>query len=98
MDDDKALRRQGASMLLSATGALVAGLGLGALLAEILRPAAVPILLAGLAAHLVGMIGSRRLKVESGYRYAGWETAAYWLCWALIALTLGYAAWQFSWP
>lgn len=85
---DPAERKRNAALLLSTTGAAVAGAGLGALLHEMLRPIALAIVAVGLAAHLVGMVGSRRVQQQAGYGYARWEIAAYWLCWALILILL----------
>ena len=46
---------------------------------------AVAILVVGILAHLVGMIGNRRAQLSTGYHFRWWEVGAYWLCWALIA-------------
>lgn len=81
----EAEQRRNASLLLSTTGAAVAGIGLGALLGEALRPIAVAALVVGVLAHLVGMIGNRRAQLSSGYHFSWCEVGAYWLCWALIA-------------
>lgn len=79
-------QRRNASLLLSTTGAAVAGIGLGALLGPILRPMALTILVVGILAHLIGMFGNRRVQLSTGYSFRWWEVAAYWLCWALIGL------------
>ena len=63
----------------------MAGIGLGALLGEAMRPVAVVVLVVGALAHLVGMIGNRRAQLSTGYHFSWWEVGAYWLCWALIA-------------
>ena len=55
-------QKRNAALLLSVTGAAVAGTGAGALLGNALRPIAAAILLIGIAAHLVGMIGNRRAQ------------------------------------
>jgi hypothetical protein len=85
-------QRRNASLLLSTTGAAVAGIGLGALLGDALRPEAVAILVMGIFAHLVGMIGNRRAQLSTGYHFRWWEVGAYWLCWALIAAFGAYMA------
>ena len=85
-------QRRNASLLLSTTGAAVAGIGLGALLGDALRPEAGGILVMGIFAHLVGMIGNRRAQLSTGYRFRWWEVGAYWLCWALIVAFGGYLA------
>jgi hypothetical protein len=81
----------------SALGAGIAGLGLGALLASPLRPLAWPILLGGTAVHLFAMIGRRRVLLRQGQRQPLWEQVGYWLCWAIVAaaaLALGWGALQ----
>ena len=85
-------QHRNAALLLSVTGAAVAGIGAGGLLGEALRPIAAAILIVGIAAHLVGMIGSRRAQLSTGYQFKWWEVGAYWLCWALIAAITAYLA------
>lgn len=84
--------RRDAAALLSTTGAAVAGAGVGALLSSALERIATPLLIVGIAAHLGGMVGSRRLQAGGGSKPPRWATAAYWLCWALIAALVLYAA------
>lgn len=85
-------QKRNASLLLSVTGAAVAGIGVGALLADELRSTAVAILVVGILAHLVGMVGNHRAQLSTGYRFTWWEVSAYWLCWALIAAFSVYLA------
>ena len=85
-------QKRNAALLLSVTGAAVAGIGAGALLGDALRPIAAAMLIVGIAAHLVGMIGNRRAQSSTGYQFKWWEAAAYWLCWALIAAIIVYLA------
>ena len=85
-------RRQNAAMFLSTAGAAIAGAGFGLLFAELLRPYGVAILAVGVVAHLVGMIGKRRSEEATGYVPAAWETAGYWLCWAVIVLLAAFIA------
>ncbi len=66
-------QKQSASLLLSVTGAAVAGIGVGSLLGDALRPIAVAILVVGILAHLVGMIGNRRAQLSTGYHFKWWE-------------------------
>ena len=89
---EPAQRQRNAALLLSTTGAAVAGAGLGALFGETLQPIAVLVLAVGIAAHLVGMVRSRGIQRRAGYRYTRWEIAAYWLCWALILMLLALVA------
>lgn len=71
---------------LSALGAGVAGVGLGALLASSLERVAWPILIGGLAIHLFGMVGRHRAQIQGGQATTRWEMAAYWLCWIAIGV------------
>ena len=72
--------------LLSSTGALVLGVGLGALLSGYVGRAAVPILVAGVVSHGWGMLYKHRLEQDEDHAPAWWETALYWVCWAALAL------------
>lgn len=92
MDSEGPGRQQNAAMLLSTTGAAVAGAGFGILFGERLLPYGAAILAVGLFAHLVGMISNRRSQQSEGYVRATWEIVAYWLCWVLIVALLGYIA------
>jgi hypothetical protein len=74
--------------LLSSTGALALGVGLGVLLSSYVGRAAVPILVAGIASHGWGMFQKHRLERSEDYAPARWETALYWVCWAALALLL----------
>jgi hypothetical protein len=69
-------------------GTGVAGVGLGALLAKVISELAWPILVVGLLAHSVGMLGTRRATVGGGYRPNKWEQVTYWGCWAAIGIPL----------
>lgn len=74
--------------LLSSTGALALGVGMGAVLSNYVGRAAVPILAAGIASHAWGMLQKHRLEATENYAPAWWETALYWGCWAALALIL----------
>jgi hypothetical protein len=87
-------RRRSALASLSAVGAAVAGAGVGALIGPKIIAIAWPAVLAGLVAHLVGMVGMRRLQSATGYRTPGWQTTAYWLCWAVIGVILLFGLWK----
>src|SRR5262245_3135881 len=71
--------------LLSATGALALGLGLGAALSSYIGNAAVLLLVAGIASHGFGMLQKHRLEAKAGGTPAWWETALYWICWVALA-------------
>ena len=77
-------RQRAASATLSTFGAGMAGLGIGILAAGPLGSLAWPILVCGVAVHLVGMVGARRVATAVGYEPAIWEKVAYWLCWIVI--------------
>ena len=94
--DESSERRRSALAMLSSVGAALAGVAAGVYLADALSPAAPGILAAGLAAHLFGMVGLRRL-VTSERAPAAWEQAGYWICWALVAAALLYAAVALAW-
>lgn len=90
MNDPTIARRKRADLLASA-GAALAGLGAGALLGAALAPMAGALLLVGLAAHAVGMVGRHRLDRLAGESPPRWYPLLYWLCWlgmAAVALVL----------
>jgi hypothetical protein len=74
--------------LLSSTGALVLGVGLGAALSTYIGSIAIPLLVAGIAAHGWGMLQKHRLEAKEDYTPAWWETGLYWVCWAALAVLL----------
>ena len=90
--DEHIDRRWNAAMLLSTTGAAIAGAGLGLLFSGLLQSYGGMILIVGIVAHLGGMIIRRRAEASRDYARAGWEIASYWVCWVLIILLLGYIA------
>ena len=72
--------------LTSGIGALVLGVGLGALAGERLQGLGVLLLIAGMAAHAWGMVDKHRLERRAGAPEAWWEPLAYWSCWGLLGL------------
>jgi membrane-bound ClpP family serine protease len=92
MDNDHIDRRETAAMLLSTTGAAIAGAGFGLIFSRLLQPYGAAVLIVGIVAHLVGMISRRRAQSSQNYVRAAWEVASYWICWSLIILLLGYIA------
>lgn len=92
--DVAAARRAKAIDALSTVGAGVAGIGLGALFAEGIRSGAPALLIVGLAAHLAGMIGRRRM--DAAHPAAWWEISLSWGCWGLIGALAAYLVWR--WP
>lgn len=75
--------------LTSGVGALVLGLGIGAMFATRFASAAAFIVVAGLTAHAFGMWDKHRLEALGPAQREFWVTASYWLCWLLLgAVTL----------
>lgn len=75
MDNEQIDRRENAAMLLSTTGAAIAGTGFGRLFSRLLQPYGAAILIVGIVAHLVGMVSRRRAQASQEYVRAGWEIA-----------------------
>lgn len=72
--------------LTSGVGALVLGIGLGALLPQWFAPAAGFIALAGVVAHAFGMWDKHRLEAQAHAERGPWVVALYWwVCWLLLA-------------
>ena len=86
------LRARKNADLLSVTGAAVTGLAAGAWLADAIQPVFLPMLIAGLLAHAVGMTARHRLDRKSGALPAVWQWL-YGLCWIAIAAIPVLGAW-----
>jgi hypothetical protein len=71
--------------LTSGIGALVLGVGLGALFSPLFAPAAGFIAIAGVAAHGFGMWDKHRLEAQAQVESVPWVVALYWVCWLLLA-------------
>jgi hypothetical protein len=71
--------------LTSGVGALVLGVGLGALFPQLFAPAAGVIALAGVVAHAFGMWDKHRLAGRAHAQSEQWVTVFYWVCWLLLA-------------
>ena len=76
--------------LTSGVGALVLGIGLGALFSTFVRDLGGVITLTGLVLHALGCRTSIGLKPPA----PGWITAAYWVCWVLLVLVIALLAWR----
>lgn len=70
--------------LTSAIGALVLGVGLGAMFSQWLSSASAWIVFAGTAAHAFGMWDKHHLEAPAPTESAGWIVALYWVCWLLL--------------
>ena len=79
--------------LLSLAGAAFAGLAAGAWLADAIRPLFLPMLVAGMLAHAVGMSARHRLDRQAGPLPAVWQWL-YILCWIAIAALVVVGAWH----
>jgi hypothetical protein len=88
MTEDHRERNRSALATLSAVGAALAGVGVGALLWRSLLPLAWLIVGVGIISHLVGMVGVRRLLAYEGYNPPRWQRVAYWLCWIIISVVV----------
>ena len=71
--------------LTSGVGALVLGIGLGALFPRWFGSTAWLITLAGLLLHAFGMWDEHRLERTAQRGVDRWVTALYWTCWLLLA-------------
>jgi membrane-associated protease RseP (regulator of RpoE activity) len=78
-----------AADLASGLGAIVLGAGLALLAPERLRGLTIPILLAGIVVHGVGMTLKHRFEAEERETF-WWEKALFWICWVLLG---GLVAW-----
>src|SRR4051812_34212991 len=84
--------------LTSSVGALVLGIGLGALLGNVLGRFGLPLLMAGALVHGWGMFDKHRLEQRAGAPDVRWHVVAYWTCWLLLALmALGIAGRLTAW-
>ena len=70
--------------LTSGIGALILGVGLGALFPEWFSASAGLITMAGVVTHGFGMWDKHRLEGEPRGAAEPWVTALYWACWLLI--------------
>jgi uncharacterized membrane protein YebE (DUF533 family) len=71
--------------LTSAVGALVLGIGLGALLATWIGRAAGIVALAGVVVHAFGMWDKHRLEAQTAANHGPFVRALYWVCWLMLA-------------
>jgi hypothetical protein len=70
--------------LTSGVGALVLGVGIGALFPQWFAPAAVLVTVAGVLLHGFGMWDKRRLEGASTPENGRMVAALYWACWLLL--------------
>lgn len=89
------LRARKRADLLSLTGAAVAGVAAGAWLADAIRPLLLPMLVAGVLAHAVGMTARHRLDRQAGALPAVWQWL-YIACWIAIVALAVLGAWNWG--
>ena len=71
--------------LTSGVGALVLGVGLGALFPHWFSQTAGVIVFAGVVTHTFGMWDKHRLDAQAHIETGPWVIALYWVCWLLLA-------------
>ena len=79
------MNRMKLAELSSGVGALVVGLGLGALLPDLVGKAAGLVILAGTCLHAFGMWDKHRMEATTQIANSVWVRALYWMCWLLLA-------------
>ena len=77
--------------LTSGVGAVVLGVGLGALLARQIGPFHLPLLALGVLVHGWGMLDKHRIEASTSSQL-WWSDALYWSCWILLIGLIGYVA------
>jgi hypothetical protein len=82
------MNRRKLAELTSGVGALVLGVGLGALFPHWFGSIAGLIVFAGLSLHAFGMWDKHRLEAGSEADDSQWAVALYWVCWLLLAVVL----------
>lgn len=87
--------RRKAAELLSTTGALVLGVGIGLMLPVAGSAIALLTIALGILSHGWGMYERHRLDLQSGAMLPWWANLLYWLCWIGLAALAVYFAVQF---
>jgi hypothetical protein len=80
--------------LTAGVGALILGIGLGALFPNWFGSIAGLTTIAGGGMHAFGMWDKHRLESATHAENAPWVTALYWLCWILLAAVLAVSVLQ----
>ncbi len=87
-----------AAELLSTTGALVLGVGIGLLVPALGTTIAWLTIALGILSHGWGMYERHRLDLQAGAVLPWWARLLYWLCWiGLAALAVYFAAQLIVW-
>ena len=79
-------RRVKLADLTSGVGALVLGVGIGALTAVRIGKLAGALVLAGALLHGWGMLDKRRLETAGAAPRVWWANVLYWVCWGALAV------------
>jgi drug/metabolite transporter (DMT)-like permease len=79
----EALNSRHLNELLSSVGAATLGLGLGSYFSSSINIVEVPLIIAGLISHSIGMYMVRQLDKRSD-ALPRWTMVAYYLCWILL--------------
>jgi hypothetical protein len=82
--------RRKAAELLSTTGALVLGVGIGLLLPAAGAPFAWVAVILGILSHGWGMYEKNRIEALAGEEPRWWHRVLYWGCWAALAALVIY--------
>ena len=82
------MNRRKLAELTSSLGALVLGIGLGAMFAPWITGTGVTIAAVGVIAHAFGMWDGHRQDTRSHIHNPAWVVALYVLCWVLLAAVL----------
>ena len=90
-----AAARRKAADLLSTTGALVLGVGIGLLVPAFGAAIAWFAIALGVLSHGWGMYERHRLDLQAGAMLPWWVRLLYWLCWIGLAALAVYFAAQF---
>ena len=90
-----ATARRKAAELLSTTGALVLGVGIGLLVPTVGTAIAWLAVVLGVLSHSWGMYERHRLDLQAGVALPWWARLLYWLCWIGLAALAVYFAAQF---
>lgn len=90
-----AAARRKAAELLSTTGALVLGVGIGLLVPAVGTVVAWLAIALGVLSHGWGMYERHRLDLQGGTVLPWWASLLYWLCWIGLAALAVYFAAQF---
>ena len=83
-----ALNRAKRADLTSGVGALVLGVGVGALFPRIFGTLAIAITIVGASLHAFGMWDKHRIDAEGSNATPVWVSVLYWICWLMLGALL----------